>query len=162
MHTYPSQCGRRLPLSGSVGCQVAPASSHSSDCISSLRVSQRWICWFPHVPINVNVCTLWKVHCVWEALGFESFQPSLNIYQVSYVFPPSSVSSPGLIQVPGRTCHRSIQILYSSDTLLDGGSLVSHISQHVGRHSSSMSHHKEPHQWMFQLAGCSRVYNCCL
>ena len=31
----------------------------------------------------------------------------------------------------------------SSGTMLDGGSLAPHSSQHVGRHSSAVSHHKD-------------------
>ena len=53
-------------------------------------------------------------------------------------------SSHGSIQLPGRTCHRSIQTSYSSSTLMDGGSLSSHSSQYVVRCSPSESHCKGP------------------
>ena len=38
------------------------------------------------------------------------------------------------VQVSGRTHHRSIQTSNSIHTLMDGSSLASHSSQHVGRH----------------------------
>ena len=41
-------------------------------------------------------------------------------------------SSPSSDQVSSRTCYRSIQTTYPGGTLLDGGSLASHSSQHVG------------------------------
>ena len=71
--------------------------------------------------------------------GVECIQPSLDISGESYVS-SSIFSSPGSIQVPSQMCHWSVQTSDSSGTLLDGGSLVSHHSQHVGKHFSSVSH----------------------
>ena len=72
-------------------------------------------------------------------LGFEYFQPSLDISDELYIS-SFCISVPRSVQNYGRTCHRSIQT--SSFTLLDGGSLASHSSQHVGKHSSSVSYSK--------------------
>ena len=60
-------CGRQLSLSRKVGSRVALASLHSSGCLSSLVVSLRWICWQPHVSINVNCTIPWKIHYMWES-----------------------------------------------------------------------------------------------
>ena len=61
----------------------------------------------------------------------------------------SCIHSPSSVQVSGRTSHRSIQTLNSSCTLLDGGSLASHSSQHVGGLSFSVSYHKRSHKVYF-------------
>ena len=74
-------------------------------------------------------------------LGVECIQPSLDISGklcVSF----SCISSSSSVQVSGRTCQRSTQMFDSGGTMLNGGSLASHNSQHVGRHSSALSHHK--------------------
>ena len=57
--------------------------------------------------------------------------------------PPSSV------QVPGGHCHNS----YSSVTLLNGGSLASHLSMHIGRPPSMLSNHKRPCHGCFSQLG---------
>ena len=38
-----------------------------------------------------------------------------------------------VVQFSSGTCYKSVQISHSSGTMLDGGSLASHSSQHVGR-----------------------------
>ena len=48
----------------------------------------------------------------------------------------SNINSCSIVQVSGRICHKSFQTSYSSGIMLDGRSMVSHIFQHVGRHSS--------------------------
>ena len=63
------------------------------------------------------------------------------------------LSCPGPVPFSGKTCHRSIQTSYSSGTLLDGGSLASHSSNHVGRHSSSIAHCKRPYHGCFSHLG---------
>ena len=73
-------------------------------------------------------------------LGIECLQPSLDVSGKLYV--SSCISSFSPVQVSGRTCQRSTQTFHSGSTMLVGGSLTSHNSQHVGRHSSVMSHHK--------------------
>ena len=77
------------------------------------------------------------------SLGVECFQPPWDISGELYIS-SSSFCSPGSIQAHGIMCHKSIQTSYSSGTFLDGVSLSCHSSQYVGRHSSSVSHHKRP------------------
>ena len=62
-------------------------------------------------------------------------------FQVCYVFPPGSSSSSS-VQGSGRTCQWSTQTFDSGGTMLDRGSWASHHSQHVGRYSLVVSHHK--------------------
>ena len=74
-------------------------------------------------------------------LGVECLQPSLEISGKLCV--PSSSSGPSCsVQVSSRTCQRSTQTFDSGGSMLDGGSLASHSSQHAGRHSSVVSHCK--------------------
>ena len=80
-------------------------------------------------------------------LGVEYLQPSLDISGKLHVS-SSCISYSGSIQVSGRTCQRSTQMVDSGGTVLDRGSLASHSSQHVGRHSSAVPHHKR------SLHGC--------
>ena len=68
-------------------------------------------------------------------LGVEFLQPSLEFSGKLCV--SSSGSSPSCsVPVSGRTCQQSTQTFDSGGTMLDGGSLASHSSQHVGRCSS--------------------------
>ena len=32
-------------------------------------VNQIWICWNPHILININIITPWKIQFLWEPLG---------------------------------------------------------------------------------------------
>ena len=74
-------------------------------------------------------------------LGIECLQPSLEISGKLRV--SSSSSGPSCSgQVSSRKCQRSTQTFTSGGSMLDGGSLASHSSQHAGRHSSMVSHHK--------------------
>ena len=68
-------------------------------------------------------------------VGVECLQPSMD---VSF----SWISSSGSVQVSGKTCQRSTQTIDSGGTILDGGSLAPHSSQHVGRCSSVVPCHK--------------------
>ena len=74
-------------------------------------------------------------------LGVECFQPSLD-FSGKLCVSSSSSSSSCSVQVSGRTCQQSTRTFYSSGTMLDGGSLASHSSQHVCRHSVVVSHNK--------------------
>ena len=67
-------------------------------------------------------------------LGVESFQPSMEVSDMLCVS-SSCTSSSSSVQDPGRTCQRSTETFDSGGTMLDGGSLASHSSQHVGRYS---------------------------
>ena len=75
-------------------------------------------------------------------LGIECLQPSLD-FSGKLCVSFSSSSSSGSIKVSGRTCQRSTQTFDSGGALLDGGSLASHSSQHVGRCSLVVAHHKD-------------------
>ena len=55
----------------------------------------------------------------------------------------SCIGSPSSVQISGSTYHRSIQTSYCSVTLLDGGYLAFHSSQHGGRHSLLLFYHKK-------------------
>ena len=76
-----------------------------------------------------------------RALGVECLQPSLDISGKLHVS-SSCISSSGSVQSSCTRCQRSTQMFDSGGTMLDGGSLVHHSPQHVGRHSSVMPHHK--------------------
>ena len=87
-----------------------------------------------------------------RSLGVECLQPSLDFSGKLCVFSSCSSSS-GSVQVTGRTCQWSTQTVDSGGTLLDGGSLASHHSQHVGRHSSPVSHCKRSHHGCLDRPG---------
>ena len=74
-------------------------------------------------------------------LGVECLQPSLEISGKLCV--SSSSSGPSCsVQVSSRTCQWPTQTFTSGGSMLDGGSLASYSSQHAGRCSSAVSHHK--------------------
>ena len=92
---------------------------------------QRWTYWHLLIPLITSIITPWKLHYLCRGLGVECLQPSLDISGKFCVssFGSSSSSS---VQVSGRTCQRSTQTLHSDGAMLDGGSLTSNSSQHVG------------------------------
>ena len=85
-------------------------------------------------------------------LGVECLQPSLDFSGKLCV--SSSGSGPSCsVQVSGRTCQWSTQTFQSGGTMLDGGSLDSHHSQHVSRCSSVVYHCKKSHHGCFGRPG---------
>ena len=78
--------------------------------------------------------------------------------QVSYVFcPPALVLFLFILSnISTGTCNRSIQTSNSSYVLLDGGCLVSHFSQHVGRHYSPHYYGKKSGQICLGRRGAQR------
>ena len=82
------------------------------------------------------------------SLEVDCFQLTLDISDELYVS-SSCISSPRSIQVSGWTCHRWTHTSYSSATLLDGSSLASHSSQHVGKYPLLVSHCKRPQHGCF-------------
>ena len=85
-------------------------------------------------------------------LGVECLQPSLEFSGKLCV--SSSGSGPSCsIQVSSTTCQQSTQTFSSGGSMLDGGSLASHSSQHAGRSSSVVSHHKRSHCGCFSRPG---------
>ena len=96
-----------------------------------------------------HLCNQWFCH---STLGVKCLQPSLDIWGKSLVS-SSCISSSGSVQVSGRTCQRSSQTFYSGGTMLDEGSLDCHSSQHVGRCSSAVPHHKRSHHGCLNRPG---------
>ena len=87
-------------------------------------------------------------------LGVLGLMPSAILGLFSKLCVSSSgSSSSSSVQVSGRTCQWSTQTFDSGCTMLDGGSLASHRSQHVGRHSSVVSHCKRSHCGCFSRPG---------
>ena len=101
-------------------------------------VHQRWICWHHLLPSMPALLHLGR-STTSGSLGVECLQPSLDISGKLCVS-SSSISSSSSVHVSGRTCQRST--FDAGGTMLDGGSLASHSSQHVGRHFSVLYHHK--------------------
>ena len=85
-------------------------------------------------------------------LGLNAFSHPWT-FQVSYVFPSPSSGPSSCAQVSGRTCQWSTQIFDSGGTMLDGGSLASHSSQHVGGCSLVVSNCKRSHHGCFSRPG---------
>ena len=85
-------------------------------------------------------------------LGVECLQPSLEFSGKLCVSSSGSDHSCS-VQVSSRTCQWSTQTFTSGGTMLHGGSLASHSSQHVGRCSSVVSHHKRSHCGCFSRPG---------
>ena len=74
-------------------------------------------------------------------LGVECLQPSLEFSGKLCVSSSSSGPSSS-VHVSARTCQWSTQTFTSGGTMLDRDSLASHSSQHAGRCSLVVSHHK--------------------
>ena len=95
------------------------------------------------------------------ALGLNAFSPSLEFSGKLCV----SSSGPGpscSVQVSSRTCQWSTQTFTSGGSMLNGGPLASHSSQHAGRCSLAVSHHERSHCGCFGRPGTSRVCNICI
>ena len=74
--------------------------------------------------------------------GFECLQPSLDVSH-KLCASSSCISSSSSVQVSGRTCQQSYQMVDSGGAMLHGGFLASYSSQHVGRLSSALSLRKD-------------------
>ena len=133
-------------------------------CFWSGTFSLRWLRWlFAHGAFQRWTCWLLLIHSMpalfhFEnstasgGLGVEYLQPSLDLsgkLRVSFSSSGPSCS----VQVSSRTCQWSTQTFDSGGTMLDVGSLASHHSQHVGRCSSVVSHHKRSHHGCFCSPG---------
>ena len=140
IHSYPPQCGGRLSFLGSVASGVAPSPSGGSGNFSPLGPSRGGpSCIFTSysVPALLHLGT----STTSGGLGVECPQPSLN-FSGKLCVSSSSSSPSSSLQVSGRTCQWSTQTFNSGGAMLNGGSLGSHSSQHVGRCSLAVSHHK--------------------
>ena len=80
-------------------------------------------------------------------------------FQVSYVFPPPALVSLVLSKFLTEMS-RSTQMFYSDGTMLDGGSLASYSSQHVGRCSSAVPHLNRSHHGCFSRPCAQRSAIC--
>ena len=90
------------------------------------------------------------------ALRFKAFNNSWT-YMVSYIFLPAALGPLVLSMVlVEHVTGQLIQTSNSSCTLLDGSSLASHSSQHVGRQSSLVSYCKRSYQRCFSRPGAKR------
>ena len=140
VHSYPPQCGSRFSVLGSVASGVAPSTSSGSDGFSPLGPSRggpAGIFLFYSMPTLFH----FENSTASGGLGVECLQPPLEISGKLSV--SSSSSGPSCSgQVSSRTCQRSTQTFTSGGSMLDGGSLASHSSQHAGRHSSMVFHRK--------------------
>ena len=131
IHSYPPQCGGRFSVSGSVASGVAPSTSSGSGSFSPLGPSRGG---------PAGIFSFYSLPALFHfgnstasgGLGVECLQPSLEISGKLRV--SSSSSGPSCSgQVSSRTCQRSTQTFTSGGSMLDGGSLASHSSQHAGR-----------------------------
>ena len=71
--------------------------------------------------------------------GVECILPSMEV-SGKFCLSSSSNNSSSTVHVSSGTCHKSVQTSYSSGTMLDGGSLASHSSQHIRECCSSVLH----------------------
>ena len=79
-----------------------------------------------------------------RALGLNAFNHPWT-FQISYVFPPPVLVPLVMSSFLAECVKGHITQTFDSDgTMWDGGSLASHSSQHVGRHSLALSHYKRP------------------
>ena len=114
--------------------QVAQAAFH-------FGAFQRWTCWHLLIPLNASIITPWNLHYLWGALGLNAFNHPWT-FQVSYMFPPPALVPLVLSKFLAEHVKGQLRCLILVVPCLDGGSLAPHSSQHVGRHSSAVPHHK--------------------
>ena len=141
-HTFlPTSMWRQISVLGSDASGVAPSSSGGSGRFSLLGPSRGGP---PGIFLFYSMPTLFhfgnSIAC--GVLGVECLQPSSEISGKFCV--SSSSSGPSCsVQVSSRTCQWSTQTFASGGSMLDGGSLASHHSQHAGRCSSMVPSSKK-------------------
>ena len=137
-------------------------SLQSSDSVSTQRSTRGGLLTSSHTNQCQHYYTL-KNLLPLGVLGLNAFNHPWTYYELC--IPSSCSSSLSSEQVSGGICHRSIQLFYSSGTLLD--SLACHSSQHFGRHSWLVSYCKKSCHGCFGrqgalgsalIEGCSYVY----
>ena len=132
---------------GSVASRVASYSSHGLSHFSAMGSTRGWsagILPYHSMPAFVHLGNT----ATSGDLMVDCLQPSLEVSGKLYVS-SFCISSSISVQDSGRTCQQSTQTFDSGCTVLDGGSLASHSSWHVGRHSLVLSHHKRSHHGCF-------------
>ena len=102
--------------------------SHSFSPLGPSRGGPAGIFSFHSMPALLHL----GISTISGGLGVECLQPSLDISGMLHGS-SSCITSSGSVHVSGRTCQRSTQTFDSGGTMLDGGSLAPHSSQHVGR-----------------------------
>ena len=130
---------------------MASSSSGGSGSFSPLRPSRggpAGIFSFYSMPALLHL----RISTSSGGLGVECLQPSLDISGKLCV--SSSSSGPScFVQVSSRTCQWSTQTFTSGGSMLDGGSLASHSSQHAGRCSLMVPSSKKSHRGCFGRPG---------
>ena len=147
IHSYPPQCGGRFSVLGSDASRVASSSSGGLGSFSPLGPSKGGP---PGIFSFYSMPTLFHFgnSTASGGLGVECLQPSLEISgKLCVSFSGSGPSCS--VQVSSRTCQWSTQMFTSGVSMLDGGSLASHSSQHAGRCSLAVPSSKRSHH------GCS-------
>ena len=114
---------------------------------------QRWTWWHLLIPLNTTLFHI-GISTISGGLRVECLQPSVASLGRLYVS-SSTISSSGSVHVSGRTCQSSTQTFDSGSIMLDGGSLAPHSSQHVGRHSLVVHHHKRSWHGCFSSPSCT-------
>ena len=140
LHTYLPISMWKLSVEEKVGSRMASSSLHSSNSVSTLESTEAG---------SVSILTYQSMSALLHlvksttsgSLGFEHFSPSVNI-SVELCISFFKINSPNSVPFSGRTCDRWIQTCNSSGTMLSGGSIACHSSQHDGRHSLSVFCHK--------------------
>ena len=128
IHSYPSQCGSWLSVTGMVASRVASSSPHFPSSISTLGYSRVG-------SVGINIYHPMSVLSTASGgLGVECIQPFLE-GSCKLCLSSSCINSFSSVKVSGRTFQKSIETFNSSGTALDGGCLAYHSNQHVGRHS---------------------------
>ena len=152
IHYYPPQCGGQLSVPLLDASRVASSPSDGSSNFSLLGPSRdgpAGILSFHSIPALLHL----GISTTSGGLGVECLQLSLDISGELHVSSSSCISSSSSVQVSGRTCQRSTQVFDSGGSMSDGGSLTPHGSQHVGRCSSVVSHHKRSCHGCFSRPG---------
>ena len=147
----PPQCGGQLSVLGLVASRVAPSPLGGSGSFSPLGPSRGGP---PGIFSFYSMSALFDFgnSTACGGLGVECLQPSLEFSgKLCVSFSGSGPSCS--VQVSSRTCQQSTQTFTTGGTILDGGSLASHSSQHAGRCSSAVSHCKRSHCGCFGRRG---------
>ena len=151
IHSYPPQCEGRLSVLGLVASIVAFSILGGPCSFLPLGPSRGGPAGIFLFYLKAALFHLGDSPTSW-GLGVECLQPSLGISGKLCVSSSGSSSSSS-VQVPNRRCQQSTQTFDSGGAMLDEGSLASHSSQHVGRCSSVVSHHKKSHHGCFGRSG---------
>ena len=132
-------------------------------CLFSFGAYQRWICWYPSVPLKVSIITLLHLGNTTASgdLGVACLYPSLDISGKLCLSPPALVPL-FLYMLLEEHVKGQFRVLILVAHLLDGGSLVSHSSLCGDRHSLAQSHHKRSHCGCFSMPYAPVVFHICI